>query len=42
MDHGQHSNVFIGHLIDHAIRALYDLAESWIPVLGNRDPTGGT
>ena len=36
MDHGKHSDVFIGHLVDHAIRPLYDLADSWIPVLGNR------
>ena len=36
MDHRKNSNIFITHLVDHAIRPLYDLTDGWIPVLGNR------
>lgn len=36
MDHREHSNIFITHFVDHAIRSLYDLPDCWIPVLGNR------
>ncbi len=36
MDHRKHSNILISHLVDHAIRPLYDLTDGWIPVLGNR------